>query len=102
MCLRDSEDAGSVGGNSNYNNGSKSFTIYKVSSDQSLSSTVTGNSVTAAWPGSGGAINTGAISLTESGFAGVQTASNNTGLNSVNQAATAIAANANITFGSVH
>ncbi|OJU11222.1 MAG: hypothetical protein BGN86_10500 [Caulobacterales bacterium 68-7] len=34
-----------------------------------------------------------------SGFAGVQTASLNTGLGSVNQASTSISANANITFG---
>jgi len=48
------------------------------------------------------ASSTGAVSLTESGFAGIQTASNNTGLNSSNLAATAVSANANITFGSVH
>jgi hypothetical protein len=40
------------------------------------------------------------VSLSEAGFSGVQTASSNTGLSSVNQAATAIAATANITFGS--
>ena len=39
---------------------------------------------------------------TYSGYAGVQTASTNTGISSVNQAATSIAANANVTFGSVH
>ncbi|MGZ5985385.1 MAG: hypothetical protein ACXWK7_10625, partial [Caulobacteraceae bacterium] len=100
--------ANDVGGDyiskSNYDNGAKTWNTYKVSSDLSLSSTVSGNSVTAgAVPLSGGgSISTGGVSLSESGFAGVQTASNNTGLMSVNQAATSIAANANITFGSVH
>ena len=36
---------------------------------------------------------------TYSGYAGVQTASINTGISSVNQAATSIAANANVSFG---
>lgn len=52
-----------------------------------------------------GDINTGAISQ-EGGafaaFAGIQTVSNNTGLASSGQAATAISANANVTFGDAH
>jgi hypothetical protein len=55
--------------------------------------------------GGGGTQNvaTGAIAgSTYNGYAGIQTASMNTGLNSVNQAATSIAANANVTFGSAH
>jgi len=49
-----------------------------------------------------GDINTGAISQSGgafAAFAGIQTVSNNTGLASSGQAATAISANANVTFG---
>jgi len=94
-----------VGGNSisksNFDNGARTWNIYKVSTRQDLDSTVTGNRVGAGTTWSA-ASSTGAVSLTESGFAGIQTASNNTGLNSSNLAATAVSANANITFGSVH
>jgi hypothetical protein len=44
-------------------------------------------------------VTTGAITVSGSGFAGVQTASFNSGALSSNNAATSIAANANITFG---
>src|SRR6185312_180698 len=94
-----------VGGNSisksNFDNGARTWNIYKVSTRQDLDSTVTGNRVGAGTTWSA-ASSTGAVSLTESGFAGIQTASNNTGLNSSNLAATAVSANANTTFGSVH
>lgn len=49
-----------------------------------------------------GDINTGAINQQSgafAGFAGIQTVTNNTGLASIGQAATAISANANVTFG---
>ena len=49
-----------------------------------------------------GQVNTGAIEASGgsyANFAGIQTASNNTGVGSVNQAATAVSANANISFG---
>jgi hypothetical protein len=96
---------GSVGGDSisksNFDNGARTWNLYRVSTRQDLASTVSGNNVGAGLTWSA-ASSTGAVSLTESGFAGIQTASNNTGLNSSNLAATAVAANANITFGSVH
>jgi hypothetical protein len=66
-----------------------------------LSATVTGNHTDMAngWRGEKNA-STGAIGgSTYSGYAGIQTASMNTGISSVNQAATSIAANANVSFG---
>ena len=74
-------------------------------SNESLAATVTGNSthLGEGEDGNGATLTTGAIAgSTLSGFAGIQTASTNTGLNSAVQAATSIAANANVTFGSVH
>ena len=50
----------------------------------------------------GGSLRTGDISNSGgafAGFAGIQTATYNTGFASTNQAATAISANANVTFG---
>jgi hypothetical protein len=49
--------------------------------------------------GDGTATTGGIAGSTYNGFAGIQTASSNTGLASVNQAATSIAANANVSFG---
>jgi len=83
-------------------------TITASLSLQDLDATVTGNTVnggggaTDGLHPSGAGIVTGAISAdgaSYSNFAGVQTATNNTGLQSVNQAATGLAANANISFG---
>jgi hypothetical protein len=81
------------------NSGARTWSLLKVSTDQTLNATVSDNHV-GGWQWNGTA-NTGAVSLNESGFAGVQTASSNSGLNSANQAATAVAANASITFGNV-
>jgi hypothetical protein len=83
-------------------------TITASLSLQDLDATVTGNTVnggagaTDGLHPTGAGIVTGAISAdgaSYSNFAGVQTATNNTGLQSVNQAATGLAANANISFG---
>jgi hypothetical protein len=80
---------------------SKVFTITATVSNQDLSGTVTDNTATL-----GGseenptAASTGAITgNTYTSFAGIQTANSNTGLNSLGQAATSIAANANVSFG---
>jgi hypothetical protein len=50
-------------------------------------------------PGAGDTLTTGNIDSSGSAFSGVQTASLNTGIGSLNQAATSLAANANISFG---
>ena len=82
-------------------NNSKNVTA--TLSIQTLTETVTGTSVSAKAeqnvPGSG-VISTGNISLDGAAFAGIQTASSNTGIGNANQAATSLAANANISFGS--
>ncbi len=76
--------------NDSYN----AITRYVSTSRQDLSGTVTNNTVRR--PGSTGGIsfNGGAFS----GFGGINTAGMNTGLNSLNQAATSISANANVSF----
>jgi hypothetical protein len=68
-------------------------------STEALNGTVSGISITNnSNPGT--ALATGAIAgSTYTSFAGIQTSSLNTGLASINQAATSIAANANVTFG---
>ena len=86
--------------NDSHNDSStKVFTITATVSNQDLSGTVTDNSATLGGSESIPA-QTGAITgNTYTSFAGIQTANNNTGLNSLGQAATSIAANANVTFG---
>ena len=89
--------------NWNYSDSSthnKVLTITATVSNQDLDGSVSGVSASVDGRHSGGAA-TGAIAgSTYTSFAGIQTASLNTGQNSVNQAATSIAANANVTFGS--
>lgn len=87
----------------NSNNSTNTLNVRVALSLQDLDATVSGIDFTA---GSdhhdGGSINTGDIvndGGAFAGFAGIQTASNNTGFASNNQAATAISANANVTFG---
>ena len=67
-----------------------------------LQASVTGVAVLAGGPDHGADVETGSIKMDDgafNNFSGVQTASMNTGIGSANQAATAIGANANITFG---
>jgi hypothetical protein len=75
-----------------------SWTITASVSNEDLSATVTGTPVSF---NGGGSLTTGQVGFSGSsysGFAGIQTTSINTGLGSVNQAATALSANADITF----
>lgn len=78
---------------------------YSVHDDQSLSANVSGNSFDDTnndGNGSSNGVSTGSISWNTGalqGFGGIQTQSVNTGLGSINQAATSVAANANVTFG---
>jgi hypothetical protein len=93
--------------NSNHSvNGSNNRTsadVWTVSlSNQDLTSSVTGSSIYMGGNRQSGSVNTGAVSYSGSAFAnfsGVQTVSNNTGIGSAAQAATSLAANANIAFG---
>lgn len=69
-------------------------------SDQDLRATVSGVAVNATSTFDPARVRTGDIAgSTYTSFSGIQTASLNTGLASVNQAASSIAANANVTFG---
>jgi hypothetical protein len=69
-------------------------------SDQDLRATVSGISVNVSSDDDPARLRTGDIAgSTYTSFSGIQTASLNTGLASVNQAATSIAAHANVTFG---
>lgn len=76
--------------NDSYN----AVTRYVSTSRQDLSGAVTNNTVRR--PGSTGGISFNGGSF--SGFGGINTAGMNTGLNSLNQAATSISANANVSF----
>jgi hypothetical protein len=88
--------AGDLGGDSITNSGARTRT--RVSTDQDLDATVSGNTT---WmSATTGSPATGAVTLSNAGVAGVQTVSVNSGLNSSAQASTSIAASAAITFGS--
>lgn len=98
----------SVNTTTNTTTKTKTTTITASLSLQDLAGTVTGNTInggsgtTDTLHPTGGGIITGDITAdgaSYSNFAGVQTANNNTGLQSINQAATGLAANANISFG---
>ena len=85
---------------SHNDNSTKVFTIAATVSNQDLSGNVSGNSAKLVGQDSTNGAATGAITgNTYTSFAGIQTASSNTGLNSLGQVATSIAANANVTFG---
>ena len=78
-------------------------TITVSLTNQDLAASVTGSSVTLTGgdTGQSGDLTTGNIVArggSYANFAGVQTASSNTGVGSINQAATALSANANISF----
>ena len=84
------------------NNTSNTYnTTTTTLSTQTLDATVTGTTVT--FEGDAGGYATGAISYdggSFASFAGIQTSGTNSGVGSLNQAATALSANANISFGS--
>jgi hypothetical protein len=70
-----------------------------------LAATVTNVSVDADGFKEGGDIATGAVSIDNgalANFGGINTSSMNSGVGSANQAATAVGANANISFGNGH
>lgn len=108
----DASNGGEVIASNNANSGNDSsqhnkvynITVTATVSNQDLSGTVSGNSVHVATGEHGDKSATigGITGSTYNGFAGIQTASMNTGLNSLSQSATSIAANANVTFGNVH
>jgi hypothetical protein len=84
--------------NSSTHNSTHTVTNISTVSTDDLRGTVSGINTTLADHGTTAA--TGAIAgSTYSGFAGIVTATSNTGVGSINQAATSIAANANVTFG---
>jgi hypothetical protein len=87
----------------NSDNSTTTVGITATLSLQNLQGTVTGAPVYAEGGNTqGGRDRTGAISAdggSYSAYAGIMTANNNTGLNSQNQAATSLAANADISFG---
>jgi len=72
-------------------------------SNQALDGAVSGIDVAFGAPEDGGdqngALTTGDVNAGGAAFGGVQTASYNTGVGALNQAATSLSANANITFG---
>jgi hypothetical protein len=83
----------------NYTNSSTN-NITATVSNQDLSGSVSGIHVRLNGQDSTSGASTGAITgNTYTSFAGIQTANSNTGVGSLGQAATSIAANANVTFG---
>jgi len=108
----DASNGGKVIASNNSNSGNDSSTHTKTTnvaltvtvSNEDLQGSVSGVFIAAGDSHHGnGQSSTGLINGdTYSGFAGIQTSSQNTGIASLNQAATSIAANANVSFGSVH
>ena len=96
--MRDSGNTDSHA-NSNNNSSTNSLALTLTVSNEDLSATVTGAPVSFT---KSGTLTTGAISYGGSAFAnfaGIQTASLNSGVGSSVQAATSLAANANVAFG---
>jgi hypothetical protein len=90
--------------NDSSDNSTNSSVTYASLSNQDLEASVTGASVNFNGDSDdrAGVVTTGDISASGgsyANFAGIQTASSNTGVGSINQAATAVSANANISFG---
>jgi hypothetical protein len=87
----------------NTDNSTTTWNVHLSLTNQDLDATVSGQSFAAG--GSDhhiGSLTTGNIGQDGgafAGFAGIQTVSNNTGMGSIGQAATAVSANANVTFG---
>ncbi len=99
--LTSNRDSGNTDSHANSNNNSStnSLDLTVTVSNQDLNSTVTGAPVSFK---KGGTLTTGAISYGGSAFAnfaGIQTVSLNSGVGSSVQAATSLAANANVSFG---
>ena len=88
-----------TGNNQSTNLSIGNITVTATVSNEDLSGSVTGITTSLTGHGGGSATTGGITGSTYSGFAGIVTASNNTGIGSINQAATSIAANANVTFG---
>lgn len=86
------------------NHSNNTTTLTMTLSNQDLSASVTGTQVSfAEGDEQNGRLRTGEITYgggAFANFAGVQTSSQNTGVGSINQAATSLAANSGITFGS--
>lgn len=105
--IEDSYNSDSSTNDSNNDNSDNSTTNMRVAmSLQHLEASVSGFEFDIGGGGhrddDGGSLRTGDISNSGgafAGFAGIQTATYNTGFASTNQAATAISANANVTFG---
>lgn len=105
--IEDSYNSDSSTNDSNNDNSDNSTTNMRVAmSLQHLEASVSGFEFDVGGGGhrddDGGSLRTGDISNSGgafAGFAGIQTATYNTGFASTNQAATAISANANVTFG---
>lgn len=105
--IEDSYNSDSSTSDSNNDNSDNSTTNMRVAmSLQHLEASVSGFEFDIGGGGhrddDGGSLRTGDISNSGgafAGFAGIQTATYNTGFASTNQAATAISANANVTFG---
>jgi len=102
VAVADSFNDNSMNDSNNDNSDHSTTNIRVALSLQDLNASVSGFSFNVGGEDDGGSLDTGDISNSGgafAGFAGIQTVTYNTGFASNNQAATAISANANVTFG---